>query len=433
MTRTACRWVAVLSVAALPACGTSGGADVAPPAVPNQVILFDAAGSMADGLLLPATASGVRVDTGPGGPECPPAAYLAPGGIAAFDPVSFGRSSFSASLGPAFVRTASTPAAADPTILDGVEDDCDLLKVFDGVQTYVDVLCAEARRIVDDQEVCAATAAVLYCDLIRKVEAATTLDEFTVRRPVEIFGRNFGGGQLGSVPRATISHCASFYVAIRGLSRTVANLHFEAARCEDALASLKDVIDRTGDALTERQKEARRAAGANYRRDAIAAHERGLELMRAIEDVKATLVRADVEASCDRCRPGSRGELFPVAGAVVSRFRWDPLEAVVAALERAQQASDDPDEADRLEGLTARLYQVPGHRVLHVTYPSTAGLGRIAVALADPSAVDDGVTALVVVLCELPESADLPKPTAADLDLLHTGWRMFVQVLTSGQ
>jgi len=425
--------MAVLTLAALPACGTSGGADVAAPAVLNQVILFDAGGGAGDGLLLPVTASGVLVDTGPGGPECPPAAYLAPGGLLVFDPSSFGRSWFSASLGPAFTRTATTPAPADPTILDGVKDDCDLLEVFDDVQTYVDALIAEARRIVDDQEICAATADVLYCDLIRMVEAATTLDDFTVRQPVEIFGRNFGGGQIGSVPRATLSPCANFYVALRGLSQTVGNLRFEAARCEDARDSLKDVIDRTGSALSQGQKEVRRAAGASYRRDAHEAHGGGLELLRAIEEVKATLVRADVEASCDRCTPDSRVEMFPAAGAVVSRYQWDPLEAVVAALERAQQASDDPDEADRLEELAARLYQVPGHRVMHVSYPSTVGLGRVAVAMADPFALDDGVTALVVVLRELPENADRQKPNAADLDLLHMGWRVFARVLTSGQ
>ena len=432
MTRHVWHWPVVLFMAVLPACGTGSAPDVAPAPLASQVLVFDATGADGEGLLLPMTESGIQVDTGSGGPECPPALYLAPGGLATFDPGSFGRSFFLARLGPAFRKAAMTSAPADPAVLDGVENDCDLLTIYDEVVKYADALHAEAKRIVEDQQFSAETADVLYCDLIQRVEAAETLGIEMVENPTGILGQGAGIERLDGVRLRNRSPCAQFYLTLLGQQRALSDLRFEGARCEDALAGLQHVIDVTGVAHSEGGKEVRRAAGARYRRDAHMALESGLELLALIEEERALLTRTEVEASCARCGPGDVIELEPASGGVVQRFHWDPLEAVVEAVERAEQSSKDPDEAGRLEVLALRLLQVPGDRVLHVTYRGAEAFGRVAVALANPLGQDDGVTPLVVVLSELPRSASMPKPNAADLDLLHAAWRVFAQILTAG-
>ena len=432
MTRRAWHWPVVLFMAWLPACGTGSTPGVAPAPLASQLLVFDAAWADGEGLLLPMTEAGIQLDTGSGGPACPPAVYLSPGGIVTFDPGSFGRSSFLASLGPAFWKAATTPAPADPAVLDGVENDCDLLTIYDEVVKYADALQAEAKRIVEDQQFCAETADLLYCDLIQRIEAAETLGIDVIENPTGIFGHGFGNERPDRVWLRSRSPCAQFYLTLLGQRRALSDLRFEGARCEDALAGLQHVIDVTGAAHSEGAKEARRAAGARYRRDAHKALESGLELLADIEEEQALLTRTEVEASCARCEPDDVIELDPASGGVVLRFHWDPLGAVVESVERAEQSSKGPNEAGRLEALALRLLEVPGDRVLHVTYRGAEAFGRLAVARANPLGQDDGVTPLVVVLSVLPVSASMPKPNAADLDLLHAAWRMFAQVLTAG-
>jgi len=425
MLRPGRRWAALTCIAVVTACGGAKSPSVAGPAATSQGVIFDASISASAGTLLAYTLVGIRVDTGPGGFPCPPAVHIAPGGIAVLAPQSVGAQTIE--LGPAFDQAAGEPPEPDPSFLDGIENDCDLVATYDELVAYLDAACSSAKATIAQLELCVGLAEVVYCDVVEKVEIATTVG---FRTRVDTFARNFAPGSHGRrLPRGSLDPCAELQLLLYLFPQAIDALRFEHAGCEDALTGLEDVLARTETMHTESEKQVRLRAADAYLSDAHTRLERGRELLAELQAAKAGFVLADLQASCSRCGPQFMFEPPPAAGAVLRRRHWDPLAPVVAALDAAAAATSDPNEKDRHEELARRLRQTPGDRVLHVTFRGRGEVGMDYVVLSHPPAQDDGSAPLVVVLSALPASADLPEPNVSDLSLLYAGYRDFGEAL----
>lgn len=425
--RTPSSWAVPLGLLAIAACGGSG---VLPPvdeapATPALGVLFDASAGSSAGILLPYTPAGILLDTGPGGSACPPATHVAPGGVVILAP-SVEHASFPVRLGGAFAKATREPPVVDPAVVEGLENDCDILAEFDAVHAHLDAACIEAEIMVEDLERCLAAAEDLYCDVVRKVEAAETL-EFRVR--IESFPTMFGNGRCGrSIPRTSVGSCVRFLFELLLLPGTLNGMRFEQARCEDTLAGLNRVLDLTGEAHTEGQKRIRLVVADRHLQDARDAHQRGLQLQVEVEETKRLFVRADLEASCAPCGPQVVFDPPPAAGGVVHRLHAESLQRATAALDEAAAQASDSQARQQYEELARRIAGIPDDRVHHVTYAGRLRVGVELLALADDSVPGDDTAPLLVVLTVLPADADLPTPDASDLLVLYEAYRWFVEL-----
>jgi len=428
VTRLPASRAALLGLLAIAACGGGSGAlppgDEA-PATPVLGILFDARTGSSAGILLPYTAAGLLLDTGPGGSVCPSAAHVAPGGVVVLAPASE-HASLPARLGKAFAKATRDPPLVDPAVLARLENDCDIVAELDAVHAYLDAASIEAEILMEALERCLAAAEDLYCEVVRKVEAAETVG-FRVR--IEDFPVSFGVGTAGRrIPRASLEPCARLLFELLLLPGTLERLRLEQARCDDALANLDQVLERTGEAHTEGEKRIRLSAAQRYLQDARDRNERALELQAEIEATRGLFTRGDLEASCALCGPEVVFDPPPAAGGVVAGLRPQTLERLTVALDEAAARASDPQERERYDELSRRVADVPRDRVLHITYAGRRSVGTEYLALADASIPSDDAALQLVILTELPATADLPVPDDADLRTLHEAFGRFVEI-----
>ena len=410
------------------ACGCAGGGgSPAAPSTTSQAVVFDAAADRTVGVFLSYSPAGVRLETGDGGHTCPPNAHVAPGGLAAFDPEAAGLGGFPVPLGAAFSRAAAQAPAPDFGLPDALESDCDVSEAFPEVAAWLDAATREADAVVADLETCASAAEVLYCEIVRRVEAAETSGYTTSRDDLPLL---FGPGQQGRpLPDPAVGGCSAYVVELDGVAPLLDALRFDRARCEDVLEVMQSVIDATGEAHDAGEKARRLAAADGLLHEAGGYLESGRLLAARLHRARALFDAEDVKASCAACEPVGAYRRPPPVGNV--RVRWDAqaLAPVAAAVAEAVGRERDPLQQAGLEALAARLRQVDASRILRVSFAGRSRIGTDYVALADPVARTDEAAPHVIVLSVLPAGTDLPEPNTADLRLLHEACRLFVEAL----
>ena len=379
------------------------------------------------GVLLPYSTASVRVEMGDGGHTCPPSAHVAPGGVAAFDPDAAGLAGFPVPLGAALAEAAADAPPPDFGPPDTLESDCDVSEAFPEVAAWLDAATRQADAIVTDLETCASAAEVLYCEIVRRVEAAETTGYTTSRDDLPFL---FGCGQQGRpLPDTAVGGCSRYVVELDGVAPLLDALGFDRAGCEDVLEVMQSVIDATGAAHDPTEKARRLAAADSLLHEAEGYLESGRLLAARIHQARALFDADDVKASCATCEPVGAYRRPPPAGTVRARWDAEALAPVSAAVAQAVEREPAPLQRAKLEALAERLRQVEAGRVLQVSFAGRSRFGTDYVALADPDTLTDDAAPEVVVLTVLPSGAQLPEPNTADLRLLHEAYRLFVETL----
>ena len=386
---------------------------------PQQAILFDGGASPESTYAIALTNNGFLIDFGDPLGDCPPPAG-SPSGVVA---VTASMGVYQPALAGEHLLPAVPPfAGVVPPELLGLTSACELLAQLAALDAYLVPACDLAQERVAKLEECRDRAAAAYCRIIELSQHLVEACIITAGPPLE---DSLPGDALSVTPL-----CAKGVLALKQIPVVLDLLAALLLVCEQSLAKLFDIEQDFRDAEEAIcHKDALLGSALVLRSRAEAMLNVGKSNLAKLDILKTYLTQQALQAECAACGGVIVDVTFQLSGAVVMLTGRTAIGRYVGAFRAAAGESRDEREAARLGDLANRLASVPAGRVIQVIFPANAAVPQDHIAVRPASALDDGVSPLVVILSAQGRGAPLPQQDFSDLQFLFDKFRLFLATL----